>query len=141
MSVVCTNFFIHSQQHTICSLIAILRFSLQVGFVTCNALVMKLTLCHAYQIMSGQTDMKLFRTVTNNVKCHLVQRNAIYTLDQNDGIFFEFVVLCRSLMSLTSYSTKRMKEPIFCKKLSTYSLRHKNIQYRTIMMDQFMFQV
>ena len=46
-----------------------------------------------------------------------------YTLDQNDGIFLEFVVLCCSLMSLTSYSTKLMKEPIFCKKLATYSLK------------------
>ena len=52
----------------------------------------------------------------------------LYTLDQNDGIFSEFVVLCCSLLSLTSYSAKLMKEPIFCKKLVTYSLNtyHSN---------------
>ena len=59
---------------------------------------------------------------------HLIILTAIkwlqkYTLDQNDGIFLEFVVLCCSLESLTSYSTKLMKEPIFCKKLATYSLK------------------
>ena len=47
----------------------------------------------------------------------------MYTLDQNYGIFLEFVVLCCSLMSLTSYSTKLMKKPLVFKMLATYSLK------------------
>ena len=47
----------------------------------------------------------------------------MYTLDQNDGIFLEFVVLCCSLMSHTSYSTKLLEEPMFCEMLATYSLK------------------
>ena len=50
----------------------------------------------------------------------------VYTLDQNDRIFLEFVVLCCSLMSRTSYPTwptMLMKQPNFCKKLATYSLK------------------
>ena len=45
------------------------------------------------------------------------------TLAHTDGIFSEFVVLCCSLVSHTSYSTKLMEEQRFCQKLATYSLK------------------
>ena len=52
--------------------------------------------------------------------CTYLSNIIIYTLDQNDGIFSEFAVLCCSLMSHTSYSKKPMKELLFSKMLATY---------------------
>ena len=43
-------------------------------------------------------------------------------------------------MSHISYSTKQIKEPIFCKKMAPYSPKTNHTNAR-LMMDQFMFRV